>query len=152
MFTALVDSYVSLGVTALESGDVDLAIRLLDAAIAEAERFDATGVDVARVARKIAALYLQYMIYDKAIFLLSRSLQILQQSGRAHMMECSAVLMDLAELALHLSRPRGANAYLNRAEKFLKNARQTGFDQSIHNRLQRLQLSIPVSYRVTRAQ
>lgn len=150
MFTALVDSYVSLGVTALESGDVDLAIRLLDAAIAEAERFDATGVDVARVARKIAALYLQYMIYDKAIFLLSRSLQILQQSGRAHMMECSAVLMDLAELAL--SRPRGANAYLNRAEKFLKNARQTGFDQSIHNRLQRLQLSIPVSYRVTRAQ
>lgn len=142
MFEQVVESYIALATASLEAGDQILASRMLDAALAEAERFDCIGVDVARVARRVAGIYSQFEIYDTSLGLLNRSLSILRTQNKHHAIECSLVLMDLAELARTLSRPRGAKSYLARAEKILESAPLEGIDQYARKRLQNLQANL----------
>ncbi|MBY0552590.1 MAG: tetratricopeptide repeat protein [Candidatus Obscuribacterales bacterium] len=131
MFEPIVESYISAATALFGSGDELMACRMLDAAIKESERFDSTNVQVARVIRRVAKIHAQM----KALSLFNRALLIFQINRRAYAVETSLVLMDLAELALTLSRPRGAKLYLERARKALDTVPFEGIDQSPRKRL-----------------
>lgn len=135
VFEPIVESYISAATALFGSGDELMACRMLDAAIKESERFDSTNVQVARVIRRVAKIHAQMKLYDKALSLFNRALLIFQINRRAYAVETSLVLMDLAELALTLSRPRGAKLYLERARKALDTVPFEGIDQSPRKRL-----------------
>lgn len=152
MFEPIVESYISAATALFGSGQELMACRMLEAAISESQRFDCTNVQAARVIRRVAKTYAKMELYDKALPLLNRALLIFQVERKANAIEISLVLMDLAELSLTLSRPRGAKLYLERARKALETVPFAPIDQSILKRLADLNSSAHINrYGVTTA-
>lgn len=139
MFTDVVERYFVVAVSLLEVGDTSLAIVMLDATMDEAARFSSCSTDCARVARRVAQVYAQFQIYDKALSQYKRALSIFLFHGTACAIEAALALMDLAELCLILSRPRGAKLYLHRAAKHLQDANA---HQEFLDRFYRLSIEI----------
>jgi tetratricopeptide (TPR) repeat protein len=111
----ITEIYVELGTQALSLAQDALADRFLKEALREAERLPATPSHVAETARQLARIYTRSERFEKSLSLLQKAYQIYANIPSCNSLSV-AVLLELAELAGRLSRPKGAMQYRRRAQ------------------------------------
>jgi hypothetical protein len=130
LFKPIVEDYLNMAKAAFALDQLDVADKILVAAVTESERFGLESIDVARTARAAASMYMRNEMFDRALPMLNRSLQVYLALRSDNKADVAMVLMDLADLALSLSRPRGALQYVKRAESILRNAKTVDVETS----------------------
>jgi tetratricopeptide (TPR) repeat protein len=96
--TAVWNTYFELGSTAYEQGYYEMADKLLDAALEEAQRLGSRACPVAHIFNKLAYMYYQQKNYKKAELVYKRALALYERMPLGDDTEIGNLVFNLAEL------------------------------------------------------
>ena len=96
--TAVWNTYVELGSTAYEQGYYEMADKMLDAALEEAQRLGTRACPVAHIFNKLAYVYYQQKNYTKAELVYKRALELYERMPLADDNDVGNLIFNLAEL------------------------------------------------------
>lgn len=96
--TAVCDTYVELGSTAYQQGYHEMADKMLDAALEEAQRLGCRACPVAHIFNKLAYIYYQQNNFKKAELVYKRALALYERMPLADEGDVGNLVFNLAEL------------------------------------------------------
>lgn len=112
---AVCNTYIELGVTAYQNGHAEMADRMLDAALEEAQRLSTKKSPTCAVFNKLAHLYYQQNNFEKAEHVYEQALALYEKIYSEEDAALSGMMLNLAELYFSQKKYDKAAALYERA-------------------------------------